>query len=160
MPQSVLEKYETGYQPKPEPQAMLSPQGVKLTEYKAFTTCPRASHLFFKSSVRGVKTEAHRAFPYGALTLLETDGNGFGVTLLYSLPTPGPMIVKLTGKGLAPLVDAILDGTARTVQVFDAGLFLPVPEGDWNTPEHKWDGKPVVDEILIWDKLPEERTLN
>ena len=56
------------------------------------------------------------------------------------------------GTGLAPLVDAILSGTVKSVELFDPDRFLPPKEGDFDIEADEWRGPCVVRDISIFEQ--------
>jgi hypothetical protein len=133
--------------------AVAPPSGIRPREYKAFVTdAGRVSMLRIRSSLVK-KPEADIAVPYSYLTKLTSDGYGFVFGLMFSLPSPvGAISVRFRGEGMRPLVDGILNGTVKSVEVFDPDLFLPPHAGDWDIEAHEWRGPCVVKDIVILEQ--------
>lgn len=140
--------------------AVAPPSGIRPREYKAFVSdTARVPLLLLK---RGLvkKAEADIAVPYGYLTKVISDGYGFGFSLTFSLPFPSAaMVVEIRGEGLTPLLDGILSGTVKSIQLFDPDRFLPLNEGDFDIEADEWRGVAVVKDMTVTDKAsPAENT--
>src|SRR5580704_8148783 len=100
--------------------AVAPPSGIRPRAYKAYVAdAGRVPMLRIRSSLLK-KPEADIALPYGYLTKVTSDGYGFVFGLIFSLPFPvGALRVTFRGEGMAPLVDAILSGTVKSVELFD-----------------------------------------
>ena len=124
--------------------------GIRPREYKAFVLeTSRVPMLRIRSSLVK-KPEADIALPYSGLVKVTSDGYGFGIGLIFSLPFPvGAVTVKFRGEGMMPLLEAIQSYTAKSVQLFDADRFVPPKEGDFDTESDEWRGPCVVKDISI-----------
>jgi hypothetical protein len=133
--------------------AVVPLSGIKPREYKAFVSeTSRVPMLRIRSSLVK-KPEADIALPYAALTKVTSDGYGFSLGLIYSLPFPvGAVTVKLRGEGMGPLIDGILAGTVRSVQLFDADCFVAPKEGDFDIEANEWRGPCVVRDICLTEQ--------
>jgi hypothetical protein len=130
-----------------------SPSGIRPREYKAFVTdAGRISMLHIKSGLVK-KPQADIAVPYSYLTKMTSDGYGFVFGLMFSLPSPvGAISVRFRGEGMGPLVDGILNGTVKSIQLFDPDRFLPPKEGDFDIEADEWRGPCVVKDIVILEQ--------
>jgi hypothetical protein len=148
-----LAKYRHPGASAPVKSSAVSASGIKLREYEAFETdASRASLLLLK---RGLvkKPATELALPYNAIAEVISDGYGFGFSLTFSLPFPaGAMVVEIRGEGLTPLLDGILRGTVRSIQIFDPERFLPPKEGKFDKEADEWRGDAVVKELTVTDK--------
>jgi hypothetical protein len=136
------------------------PKKLKPREYKAFTSAgSRQNMLLIKPGTKKI-VEPDIAVPYGYLTKVISGGYGFGFSLTFALPFPsGPAIVEIRGEGLTPLLDGILEGTVKSLTVFDPDLHLPTKEGDWDIEAHEWRGPCVIKHLSITTKdSPHENT--
>jgi hypothetical protein len=136
--------------------AATSVYDIRLRPYRAFAEQEsRAAYLLLKGGLIK-KAQSDFGLPYGYLTKFISDGYGFCFSLTYALPAPsGPMVIEIRGEGLTPLLESILRGTAREVQIFDPHRFEAPPEGTFDKTEDAWQGVPVVREILVTDKNSE-----
>ena len=127
--------------------------GIRPREYKAFVSdTSRVPMLRVRSSLVK-KPEADIAVPYACLTKVTSDGYGFFFGLVFSLPFPvGAMTVKFRGEGMGALVEGILAGTIKNVQVFDPDRFLPPKDGDFDIEADEWRGPCVVKDISITEQ--------
>jgi hypothetical protein len=67
--------------------------------------------------------------------------------------------VEIRGEGLLPLLDGILSGTVKSVQLFDPDRFLPPKEGDFDIEGDEWRGPCVIKHISITERnSPDENT--
>jgi hypothetical protein len=147
-----LAKYRRPGSKAPVKEFLVSSSGIKLREYKAFTSDSSRSPLLLLKPGLVKKPVADLALPY-SLTRVVSDGFGFCFTLTFAVPFPsGPVIVAFAGEGMTPVLDAILRGVATQVQVFDPEKFIPPAPGDWDKLAHEWRGPAVVKEITITDK--------
>jgi hypothetical protein len=140
--------------------AVAPPSGIRPREYKAFVSdASRTPMLLVKPSLVK-KPEASQAFPYGYLTKVICDGYGFSISLTFALPFPsGPAVVEIRGEGLLPLLDGILNGTVKSVQLFDPDRFIPPKDGDFDIEADEWRGPCVIKHISITEKnSPAENT--
>jgi hypothetical protein len=124
--------------------------GIRPREYKAFAAdTVRSPHLQLR---RGLikRAEADISLNYAHLCETVSDGYGFGFSMTFARPLPwGPCVVEIRGEGLAPLLDGILNGTVKSIQLFDADRFLPPKEGDFDIEADEWRGPCVVKDITI-----------
>jgi hypothetical protein len=136
------------------------PTGIKPREYKAFTSAASRTPMLLVKRGTVKQPETDLAFPYGYLTKVISGGYGFGFSLTFATPFPsGPAIVEIRGEGLTPLLDGILEGTVKSVQVFDPDRFVPPKEGDWDVEAHEWRGPCVIKHLAVTTKnSPEENT--
>lgn len=127
--------------------------GIRPREYKAFLSDPsRVPMLRIRSSLVK-KPEADIALPYAGLTKVTSDGYGFVFGLVFSVPFPvGAMTVKFRGEGMGPLVEGILSGTVKSVQLFDPDRFLPPKDGDFDIEADEWRGPCVVRDIALLEQ--------
>jgi hypothetical protein len=148
-----LAKYRHPGAVAPAKRLAVSPSGITLREYSAFESdASRCSLLLLKRGlVRKAATEL--ALPYGAITEVISDGYGFGFSLTFALPFPTKaMVVEVRGEGLTPLLDGILRGTVRIIQIFDPERFFPPPEGNFDKQADEWRGPAMVKELTVTDK--------
>jgi len=133
--------------------AVAPPSGIRPREYKAFVAdTVRVPMLLLKCGLVK-KAEPDIALPYASITKITSDGYGFVFGLTFSLPFPvGAMSVRFRGEGMAPLFDAIVSGTAKSVQLFDPDRFLPPKEGDFDIEADEWRGPCVVRDIAILEQ--------
>jgi hypothetical protein len=127
--------------------------GIRPREYKAYISeAARVPMLRIRSSL--VKQpRADLILPYTSLIEVTSDGYGFFVGLIFSVPFPvGAMTVKLRGEGLTPLIEGIAAWTVKTVQLFDPDRFLPPNEGDFDAEADEWRGPCVVRDISITEQ--------
>lgn len=133
--------------------AVSPPPGIRLRPYKAFAAdTMRVPMLMLK---RGLvkKPEAEIALPYGYLNKITSDGYGFVFSMSFARPHPwGPVVVEIRGEGMSPLVDGILSGTIKSVQIFDPDRHLPTEGGDFNIEADAWEGPCVVKDISVTEK--------
>jgi hypothetical protein len=136
------------------------PKKLKPREYKAFTSAGgRTPMLLIKTGTRK-QPVPDEAFSYTYLTNVVSSGYGFSFSLHYSLPQPcGPVIIQIRGEGLTALLDGILEGTVKSLELFDPDRFLPTKAGDWDIEAHEWRGPCVIKHISITTKnSPHEDT--
>jgi hypothetical protein len=134
--------------------------GIRPREYKAYVSeSARVPMLLLK---RGLvkKPEADIALSYGYLNKVVSDGYGFVFSMSFARPHPwGPVVVEVRGEGMAPLVDGILSGSVKSIQIFDPDRFFPPKEGEFDAEGDEWRGIPVVKDITITDQTsPAENT--
>jgi hypothetical protein len=99
--------------------------------------------LLFKCGTRATDV----AFPYGYIAEITTD-TWSQISVCFALPAwPGPRLVIIRGECLGPVADAIIAGTAASVEVFDSTKHIDPDEGI-----------AIVREIVIHDKPPEKIT--
>jgi hypothetical protein len=98
------------------------------------------TRLLFKCGPRAVDV----ALPYAYLAEITTD-TWSQISLCFTLPPwPGPRLVLIRGECLGTVADAIIAGTAATVEMFD-----PVKHID---PD---EGIAIIREIEVIDRRPE-----
>jgi hypothetical protein len=99
------------------------------------------------------KAEPDIALPYSGITKVTSDGYGFVFGLMFSLPFPvGAMSVTFRGEGMAPLIEGIVSGTVKSVQLFDADRFQCPKEGEFDIEADEWRGPCVVRDIAILEQ--------
>jgi hypothetical protein len=129
------------------------PSGIRPREYKAFVTDPARMPMLLLKCGLVKRPEADIALPYGSITKVTSDGYGFVFGLIFSLPFPvGALSIRFRGEGMVPLLDAIVSGTVRSVQLFDPDRFLPPQEGTYNVEGDEWTGPCVVRDIAIQEQ--------
>ena len=62
------------------------------------------------------------------------------------------MTVTFRGEGMALLVDSILSGTVKSIQMFDPDRFLPPKDGDFDIEADEWRGPCVVKDITVTEQ--------
>lgn len=132
------------------------PRTIRLREYKAFVA--DSERQAFLRICRGTvkNPESTRSYPAGYLNQIIDDDYGFTFTLIYNLPLEGPLAIQFIGEGLTCVVDAILRGYAREVQIFDPDRFIAPPEGDFDIEADAWRGGPVIKDITFNPAIPEK----
>lgn len=140
--------------------AVAPPSGIRPREYKAFVLDGSRTPMLLIKRGTVKQPETDLAFSYGYLTDVISDGYGFGFSFTFALPFPsGPAIVEIRGEGLLPLLDGILSGTVKRVQLFDPDRFLPPEEGAFDIEGDEWHGPCVIKHISITTKnSPDENT--
>jgi hypothetical protein len=127
--------------------------GIRPREYKAFVADAGRVPLLLLKCGLVKKAEPDIALPYTSITKVTSDGYGFVFGVIYSLPFPvGAISVTFRGEGMAPLVDAIISGTVRSVQLFDPDRFLSPKEGDFDIEADEWRGPCVVRDIAVLEQ--------
>ena len=136
------------------------PKRLRPREYKAFTSSgSRVPMLLIKRGTEK-QPETDLAFPYSYLTKVISGGFGFGFSLTFATPFPsGPAVVEIRGEGLSALLEGILEGTVKSVQVFDPDLHLPPEEGDWDIEAHQWRGPCVIKHLSVTEKNSPDQNL-
>src|SRR5579862_4633306 len=126
------------------------PSGIQLREYKAFLTDAGYPRLLQIRSSLIKKPEADIAYPYSGITEITSDGYGFVLGIIFSLPFPiGSVSVTFRGEGMAPLVDAILNGSVKKIEVFDPDRHVPCEEGKFEIEADQWRGPCVIRDIAV-----------
>jgi hypothetical protein len=124
------------------------PKKIKPREYTAFISAGgRTPFLLIKMGTRK-QPIPDQALSYGYLTNVVSSGYGFNFALHFSLPG-GALVVDVRGEGMTPLLDGILEGTVKTLEVFDPDRFLPTKEGDWDIEAHEWRGPCVIKHLAV-----------
>ena len=132
-----LDKWQrSGSQPVAAPVKAETPALGKYESFKKDGSLP--ARLFFRCGPR----MADRALPYGYITKITTDGWSV-ISICFYLPWPGPLVVDINGECLGPVADAIVAGTAVSVEVFDPARHID--------PE---EGIAIIREIVIQDQSP------
>lgn len=100
--------------------------GQSLARYDALKKSENyPARLLFKCGPRAVDV----AFPYGYIAEITTD-TWSQISVCFALPAwPGPRLVVIRGECLGPVAEAVIAGTAASVEVFDPAKHIDPDEG-------------------------------